>query len=91
MLQDFQLQRNGIAEPQRIGSVIVEFVIAQRMNQDVESLPIEHQPGNNLSKLGRVEDDLPLRNWMRTGDAIVVPEFDRKPRSKAFTYFVSDW
>src|SRR5262249_34280713 len=37
------------------------------------------------------EDDLPLRDGMRTGDAVVAPEFDRKPRSEVLTYLIGNW
>jgi hypothetical protein len=88
--QDFQLQRNRIAEPQRIGRVVVEFIVAQRVNKDVESLPVEHQPGDDFCKRGCPEDDLPLRGGMRAGDAVVGPKFNRKPRGKVLAQLVGN-
>jgi len=90
VVQDFQLQGNRGAEPQRIGGVIVVFIITQRVNQDVKVLPIEHQPGDNFSKRRCLEDDLPLRNGMRTGDTVVVPKLNREPRSEVLTYPISN-
>jgi hypothetical protein len=60
------------------------------MDQDVEPLPIEHQPGDDLCKRRCPEDDLPLRNGVRTGDAVVVAQFNRKPRSEALAYLVGN-
>src|SRR4051794_7281411 len=70
--------------------MIIIFIIAQRMYQDVEAMAIEHQPGDNLGERGRSENDLPLGGGMRTGDAVVVPEFDREPGSKASAYLISN-
>ena len=69
--QSIELQRNRIAEPQGIAAVVVDGVIAQRVDEDVEPLAVQHQPGHDFWELRRREDDLKVGDRVRTNRPVL--------------------
>ena len=58
-------QGNGLAEPKSVDRVVVNHIVGQRMDQDVETLAVQHHPGHHLRKQLSGEDDLKLRHRVR--------------------------
>src|SRR6266481_5703935 len=54
--QYIEAQRQRCSEPEGEAGVIGDTVIGERMHQDVETLTIEHQPGDQGRELLRRED-----------------------------------
>ena len=59
-LHRVQPQLDRRPQPKRIDRVVIDHVVRQRMHQDIQPLPIEHQPRDHSRELRSFEDDLVL-------------------------------
>lgn len=57
-LQCRQIERVTAAEPKRRVSVIAQFVVGVRMNEDVERAVVQRQPAHDVGELRRRERQL---------------------------------
>jgi hypothetical protein len=69
MLQLVRQQFHGFSEPDRVRRVILNFIIGERVDQNIEPLTVEHQPRHDIRGEGILRKDrLHLRDRMRPGD-----------------------
>src|SRR5262249_38706796 len=64
-LKNIEPHRHRRAHPQRILTVVVVRALGQRMDEDVESFAVQHQPRHEFLELSGLKDDVELRNGMR--------------------------
>src|SRR5205085_956639 len=58
LAQEFEVERQLVAEPERVMSVIGVIVAGQRMDQHVVAAAVEHQPGHETGEIADGEGDL---------------------------------
>src|SRR3954470_18243899 len=69
MLQLVSKKFHRLSKPDCVRRVILDFVVRERMNEDIEPLTIEHQPRHNICREGILRKDrLHLWNRMRPSD-----------------------
>ena len=82
-LHRIELERDRLAQPRRIDRVVIDHVVGQRVDKDVETLAVQHQPRHNSLKLLVLEDHLELRHRMRAYPlAAIGPKLDIEPRAE---------
>ena len=69
MLQLVRQQFHWFSEPDCVRRVILDFIIGERVDQNIESLTVEHQPRHDIRRKGILRKDrLHLWDRMRSSD-----------------------